>query len=243
MRFRVRSAECSRAECGLRPGLSNAPTFPRSDACPLFAYHSSMRLLVATVVLAAGVLSGTGHLRAIDLDVTPEDIDRALAIARGTESERQRFHAPYIKRVDQPVIETVEIVSEFRRVVLLAEERARKGDRLFGYSVASAQQAVGPWVKRLAVKLRVRFHPQNTYVDVPPVEISLTGNAAAQIGVVKEPVLAFPSSEPGARVPILGAVVEGVFDAVLVGNGIREFVVAVNGSEAGRFSFDLAALQ
>lgn len=200
---------------------------------------SARRVLAAGLWLAA---AGVG-LRAIDLDVTPQDIERALAIARSTEAERQRFHAPYIKALNLPFIETAEIVSEFRRVVLIAEERGRKGDRLFGYSVSQAQQAIGPWVRRVGLKARLRFHPQNTYVDVPAVTITLVGNARAQIGVVNEPILSLPSGQPGDRVPILGALVEGVFDAGAVGDGLREFVVRIDDREVGRVSFDLSAVQ
>ncbi len=180
---------------------------------------------------------------AIDLDVTPQDIERALAIARSREVERARFHAPYIRRLNTTFIESVEVVSEYRRVVLLAEDRARKGDRMFGYSVTLAQQAVATWHRRLSIIARLRFHPQNTFVGVPPVDIVLSGRDGARIGVLKEPVLALPSNQPGERQTVLGAVVEGVFDAALVPAGVREFTIVLDGKEVGHVSFDLGILQ
>ncbi len=178
-------------------------------------------------------------MAAVDLDVTPQDVERALSIARSRDSERARFHAAYIRHLDTASIEKVEVVTEYRRVVLMAEERARKGDRMFGYSVSLATQAVGPWKRRVSVVARLRFHPQNNYVTVPGVDISLDGNASALIGVLREPVLSLPSSDPGDRLPVLGAVVEGVFDAEAVGPGVREFAIRVDHREIARVRFDL----
>ena len=90
---------------------------------------------------------------------------------------------------------------------------------------------------------RLRFHPQNTYVAVPPADIVLTGAAAGVIGVLREPILSLPSADPGDRLPILGAVVEAVFDAVTLGQGVREFVIRLEERELARVTFDLGALQ
>src|SRR5918995_1375322 len=108
--------------------------------------------------------AGRAAVQALDLDVTVQDIDRALSIARSTDGERARFHATYIKKLNTPFIESVEVVSEYRRVVLLTEERIRKGERMFAYSTTLAQQALGPWKTRVSIVARVRFHPQNNYV-------------------------------------------------------------------------------
>ena len=181
--------------------------------------------------------------RAIDLDVTPQDVDRALAIARSPDRERAAFHAPYVRLLNIATVERVEVVSEFRRIVLTAEDRMLKGDRAFGYSVTQAQQANAPWKGRLSVIARLRFHPQNTYVAVPAADIVLLGQPADVIGVLRDPILSLPSAQPGDRSPILGAVVESVFDAPTVGQGVREFVIRLEGRELTRVTFDLGGLQ
>jgi hypothetical protein len=193
-------------------------------------------------LLAAAVL-GTAGLDALDRDVTLQDMERALAIARATDSERARFHAPYVKRIDTPFVESVEVISEFRRVVLTAEDRIRKGDRMFAYSTTQMQQAVAPWKARVSIVARMRFHPQNTYVGVPNVEIDLPLHERARIGVLKEPVLGLPGENERARLPVLGAVVEGVFDIAFVPEGTHEFVIRLDKKEVGRVTFDLAALE
>ena len=196
----------------------------------------------AFLLIAVLPIASTAAVGALDLDVTLQDIERGLAIARATDGERAKFHAPYIKTINTPFIESVEVVSEYRRVVLLAEERIRKGERMFSYSTTLAQQALGPWKTRVSIVARLRFHPQNNYVTVPDVDIALPQRAAARIGVLKDPILALPTAQPGDRLPVLGAIAEGVFDSNSLRDGTYEFVISVDKKEVGRVTFDLAVL-
>ena len=200
-----------------------------------------MNVSVLTLGLVAALLGGVSH--ALDLDVTLQDIERALSIARSTDTERAKFHAPYVRHVNLPFVEKVEVTSEYRRAVLIAEERIRKGDRMFAYSTTLVQQALQPWKLRISIVARMRFHPQNNYVGVPDVDITLPGRESARIGVLKDPILALPTQRAGDRLPVLGAVVEGVFDAAALGDGTYEFVISLEKKEVGRVTFDLAVLQ
>lgn len=193
--------------------------------------------------LTFGMVLMSAVLRALDLDVTPQDIERGLAIARSTERERASFHGPYVQQVNTPFVEKVEVISEYRRVVLIAEERILKGERMFAYSTTLAQQALQPWKTRVSIVARLRFHPQNTYVGLPEVDIALPARERARIGVLKDPILALPTQQKGDRQPVLGAIVEGVFDAAALGDGTYEFVISLDRKEVGRVTFDLAALQ
>ena len=184
----------------------------------------------------------TASVAAVDLDVTAEDIDRALSIARLSARERAGFHAPYVKAINTPFVESVDIVTEYRRVVLMAEERARRGDRMFGYSVSLATQALSPWKRRLALVARMRFHPHNNYIGVPAVDVSVAGYERALIGVLKEPVLSLPSAAGSEHLTVIGAVVEGVFDAEAVGQGLRDFVIRLDGREVALVRFDLSVI-
>ena len=184
----------------------------------------------------------SGQLDALKIAIGPEDIDRALTIARSRDAERQRFHAQYIQAVNTPFIERVEVVSELRRVVLLAEEQAAKGDGRFAYSVTRATDALQVWRRRVAVIARVRFHPQNNYVDAPPVTIRLAGNDGALIGVKRDAILALPPGRTGEFIPVLGAVVEGVFEAEALGQSVRDFVIELDGRELGRVTFDFSII-
>jgi hypothetical protein len=177
---------------------------------------------------------------ALKIGITPDDVDRALTIARSRAAERESFHAPYIQVVNTRFIERVEVVSEYRRVVLLAEEQAARGDRFFGYSVTRATDALQVWRRRVAVVARVRFHPQNNYVDAPPVTIRLAGNDGALVGVKRDAILAQPPGRTGEFVPVIGAVVEGVFEAAALGQFVRDFVIELDGNELGRVTFNFS---
>jgi hypothetical protein len=195
------------------------------------------RVFVAVFACAAPV-------SAINLQLTASDIDRALTTARGTERERTRFHAPYIQHLDTPTVQSIEVISEFRRVVMIAEDHILRGDRGFAFSPRLAAQAVQPWNNRVAVLARIRFHPLNTYVTLPGIEVSLDGpNAdAALIGVRKEPIYGFVSS-PDEQASLLGAIAEGVFDAALIGQSERNAIVRLDGKELVVVRLDFSAVE
>jgi hypothetical protein len=196
-----------------------------------------------TIAPLVAVLLVSGHLGALKIAISPQDVDRALTIARSREAERAQFHAPYIQVVDTTFIERVEAVSELRRVVLLAEEQLARGDRRFAYSLTRATDALEVWRRRVAIIARVRFHPQNNYVDAPPVTIRLAGNDRALVGVKRDAILALPPGRTGEFVPVLGAVVEGVFEAEALGQSVRDFVIELEGRELGRVTFDFSTIE
>ena len=68
-------------------------------------------------------------------------------------------------------VRRISLVSEYRRVVLLTEERIRLGDR--GYSVRQMTSDLKPWRGSLQVIVELAFHPQNTYVGVPLIDVLL----------------------------------------------------------------------
>jgi hypothetical protein len=195
------------------------------------------------VARVCAILALSVPLDALRIAIGPQDVDRALTIARSRDAERQSFHAPYIQAVNSPFIERVEVISELRRVVLLAEEQAARGDRLFAYSVTRATEALQVWRRRVAIVARVRFHPQNNYVDAPPVTIRLAGNDGALIGVKRDAILALPPGRTGEFIPVMGAVVEGVFEAEALGQSVRDFVIELEGRELGRVTFDFATVE
>jgi len=207
---------------------------------------ATVRPIVLALMLA---LSAAGTAAAIDVDLTPAQIDAALAIARGTEAERTAFHAPYIRAINEAVVERVELVSEFRRVVLIAEDRARKGDRMFGYSASQAQKALAPWNRRVSVIARLRFHPQNTYVSVPDYTAALIAPDGRRI--TSETLtrvarwttrLDGPPAVPPPQTPavprgntLLGATVVGRFDLEMLDpSGAYELVVGLSGEDLAR---------
>lgn len=191
-----------------------------------------------TVVLVCTLCSA----QAIDLDVTPADIERALAIGRDREVERTRFHKPYIVTPNDATVARVEVITEFRRYVLATEDHIRRGIHSFAHSVRSAQEAVGPWQRRVSIVAHLRFHPLNTYIGIPKIDITLLGASGElrPIGILSDQPYS-PSAAPGQPAPILGAIIEAVFDAELVGQYRRSAIIRMDGKELTRVEFDFGA--
>src|SRR5436190_15254821 len=63
--------------------------------------------------------------------MTQAEMERALTTGRAFDAERARFHQPYVLAINDPTVERIEIITEFRRVVLFAEEQIRQGDHMF----------------------------------------------------------------------------------------------------------------
>ncbi len=203
------------------------------------------RRAIAWLAAAVLVAAAAESIPAIRLTFTPADIERALAIARDRETERARLHARYIHALNDATVQSVEVITEFRRVVLLAEDRILKGDRGFAYSTRLAEEALQPWKGRVSVVARLRFHPLNTYVSLPDIDVALDGPRAAEarIGVLKDPILALASGKQGERVPLMGAVAEAVFEAAVIGQTARTATVRLDGREVGRVTLDFGAVE
>lgn len=199
--------------------------------------------LRAVAVIALALTLGA-DAAAINLNLTPDDIDRALLIARSTDRERARFHEQYIHPLDDATVQSVEIITEFRRTVLIAEERILRGERSFAYSIRLAGEALKPWKNRVSVVARLRFHPLNTYVNVPDVEVQLDGpNAeAAYIGVIQDPQYALTVS-PGEQAALVGATIEAVFEADQIGQTERTAVVRLDGKPLAVLGLNFASVE
>ena len=99
------------------------------------------------------------------LDVDQDQAYRAIAIGRSTASERARFHARYFSAGLDVTIEQVELLTEFRRVVVETERRLSLGDHMF--SAHQAADVIKPWRGKADDRRALRLHPQNVHVTVP----------------------------------------------------------------------------
>ena len=108
----------------------------------------------------------------VERSIDTAAIQRALAVARSADAARATFHAPYIVHTGHALVTSLEVVTEYRRVVLAAEERRRFGDHLFG--ARDAEQMLRPWRDRVEIVGTLRFHPHNTYTRVPSYDLSVT---------------------------------------------------------------------
>lgn len=194
----------------------------------------------AAATLALLVL--TASPAGVTLQIGPADIQRALALARRPDAERARFHGRYVLRIGDPTADRVEVISELRRVVLAAEDRLRIGDHLF--SVRDAESLLVRWRQKVSILARLRFHPQHAYVTVPPYDLALAGGAG-QPGIRPVDLRRVPQySMPGnAASSLVGAVIEGVFDAAPLSRARRRLIVSLSGKPVATVTIDFAAIE
>jgi hypothetical protein len=114
---------------------------------------SPMRCISGLVAAAAIAILLQGGAGAVTTVLGDKDIERALKLAQAVEQKRAQFHAPYLVRVDDPTVEQVEVVTEFRRYVLISAGPAAPGQLALcpggaqrqGEAPAVARAHVGSW--------------------------------------------------------------------------------------------------
>jgi hypothetical protein len=212
--------------------------------------HTVLRILCG-VILAGGAASA--FERSLDLPL----INAATAIGESrVESVRTQFHRPYRIPVGRGSIDYIEVVTPFRRIVRIAEDRARVGARPLGQR--ETLDAAGDRIGLVEFVVELTFHPLNAYVGVPLYEVELVTSTAIpperllpmQINrlprfgarVYGTPPLSpnIPLNVPGPSEPMLGGTVIASFDAVgLRPVGIYDVVVTEQGKELTRVRVNL----
>src|ERR1051326_5937638 len=101
-------------------------------------------------LLAAAIL---GSLLVSPMDGA--DIERALSIARGGDGERQEIHRRYVIDLPGQIVTQIEVITEFRRLVIIAEEHVLRGDWMFTRGRRAAEDAIKPLRGVVTVKAQV----------------------------------------------------------------------------------------
>jgi hypothetical protein len=194
-----------------------------------------LAVVLAVLVAAAPVVA---VLPTLDRDA----VERALQVARGTDRVREAFHARYIVRPDDALVEQVEIITEFRRVVLIAEDHLRAGDWMFSRSAPRAEAALEPWRGVVAIVARLRFNPLNVYVSVPSYDIEIgPANLPLKASSTERRPITATSNADGST-SLLGTIVESRFERAAVGEGSREVRVVLDGDTEGTVTVDFSGL-
>lgn len=153
-------------------------------------------------------------------------VELGLRVARGSAADRAAFHAGYVSVAGDPAIDGVEVVTELRRVVLLAEAYLAAGEPL--PEADQIAEALRPFQDRLTVIARIRFHPQNGYTAVPALDVRLgTGFSMQSALEVRTTAIEDAAAAPEGRPVIRGAAVEASFRAAHE-RAIQTLVIHVN---------------
>ena len=214
--------------------------------------HTVLRFLL--VVLCAGsVLAG------FDQTLDRRLIDDAIRVGQSRiEAVRTRYHEPYRIQVARPPIDYIDIVTPFRRVALLAQERAQADGNLFQ---REAIALLGDRSTLVEFLVELTFHPLNVFVGVPAYDVELTTAAsAAQIeplrigriprfgarleGLPQQSPSAAAANLPGESQPMLGGTIVATFSAgALKPTGVYDVVVSEDGRELARARVNVGTLR
>jgi hypothetical protein len=196
-----------------------------------------MRPALRCWAIVALVASSSATAAPLNVSIARADVDRAVGIARKTEAERQRFHDPYFVQLGSPSVVSMEVISEFRRVVLAAEDRERSGDRSF--TAAQAEEVIRPWRGRISIIAHVKYSPLNRLISVPQYELTLAG-ARGTPDLRPVDIRSKPFFVDGA---ITAADIEAVFESTAIARTKRTIVLKGPQAQLAAAAFDFAAVQ
>ena len=199
-------------------------------------------------LVAAVFLLVPASITAVTEILTEREIAHALSIANGSEASRTLFHAPYLLAVDNATVEQLEVITEFRRVVLAAEEQLKAGNWMVGRGGYDAKgrtlrDVLRPLAGQVSIRARLRFHPLNNYGALPPFDILIGEPTLLPLNAVRTPHVTPATGEPGTRDVITGATIEMFYNAPTVGDRVLPVRVIAEGQELLRASFDFARVQ
>jgi hypothetical protein len=199
-------------------------------------------MTVAAVVLACTPLA------AVTEALTDRDIAHALAIANGSDATRALFHAPYIVAVNEPTVEHLEVITEFRRFVLASEEQLKAGNWMMGRGGfdpkgRTLKDILKPQTGQVSIRAQLRFHPQNNYVTLPAFDILLGEPTLLAITASRTPHVTPATGEPGSRDVIVGATIETFYNAPTIADRVLPVRMLLEGQELARVSVDFSRVQ
>ena len=173
------------------------------------------------------------------------EIERAQQVARSRDAERTQFHRKYLFDLAGDTVTQIEVITEFRRLVMITEDHLLAGDQMFSRGLRAAEVAMAPMRGLLTLKAHVRFNPLNTYAALPPLRLAL-GTAAAEplaeldTQVTGESSLPFKDRSGKSATILTGAVLQADFAGSRVGQTTRLVGVILDGKELVRTSIDFA---
>ena len=214
--------------------------------------HTLRFALCLTLLWSGGTFA---FERTLDLPLLNEAI--ALGDSR-VASVHTLFHQPYRLPVSIAPIDYIDVITPFRRIVQITEERARAGARTLGQADTIA--AAGDRYGLLELVVEVTFHPLHTYVGVPPYDVELTQaeppvhlqptqvaripRFGARLDTIVPSTRDAPPTNPGPTVPLLGGTVIAGFDAEALDRlGVYDVVVSEGGKSLARARLDLGRLR
>jgi hypothetical protein len=180
--------------------------------------------------------------------MTEADVAEAMSIANGSEPTRAVFHAAYLVGTDDPLIERLEVITEFRRFVLAAEDQLKAGNWMmarggFDTKGRTLKDILRPFTGQVSLRAELRFHPQNYYAALPPFDMLLAQPTLLAINATRAPHVTPASGEPGSRDVINGATIEVFYNAATINNRSLPIRLILENRETARVTVDFSRLR
>ena len=152
----------------------------------------------------------------------------ALRLGRtGDQALYDAFNAGYQLPVSEPV-SRAEIITEFRRAVLIVRDHANQGE--YGFTERDLEHAMAPYRGLVALIIEVRLHPLNTYIKAPAYNFYIqTGPSTPPLGpqdFERTALFGVPMANPGS--PLTGVQLQGTFSAADIANAPAPRIVVVD---------------
>jgi hypothetical protein len=174
-----------------------------------------MRMFAVLAVLAVSAVQTTPGRDALSLGRTS---DRALYDA---------FNAGYQLSASDAV-SRAEIITEFRRAVLIVREHADQGE--YGFTERDLEKALAPWRGLVTIVIELRLHPLNTYTQPPKYNFYIrTGPGTAPLAPAnfsRRPIYAVAVAAPGT--PVTGVRLEGTFSVADISNAAVPVIIVAD---------------
>jgi hypothetical protein len=150
--------------------------------------------------------------------------------------------------IADPTIERLDVITEFRRFVLAAEDQLKSGNWMMGRGGfdtkgRTLKDVLRPLSGQVSIRARLRFHPQNNYVTLPAFDILLGQPTLLAINAIRTPHVTVATGEPGTRDVINGATIEVFYNAPTIDDRVLPVRLFSEGKELARVSFDFARVQ
>jgi hypothetical protein len=200
------------------------------------------RIGAACLVCAIGLPRAAGSIQ-VGLD--PSAVAEAVRLARSSDAAAlDSFHAGYRLLIDDPVVRRIDVLTEFRRVVQLTEER--EGLRDATWNATRAESAARAFRGLLELQVFLQFSPKNTYRTMPAYSVVLYDRSrAAIVPIDSRTTQAYVGAQPAPPgTPILAGTLTATFDATRLDPSGRYVAgIFLEGREVRRLEVDLASLR
>jgi len=169
------------------------------------------------------------------------DIERALSIARARDGERQQFHRRYVIDLPGQIVTQIEVITEFRRLVIIAEEHVLRGDWMFTRGRREAEDALKPLRGVVTLKAQVRFNPMNTFIDSPKYVLAV-GDDVVDTQLTPQYSVPFKARDGKTLSSLIGVGLEASMPARGLAQSVKAISVMLDGRAAGRTTYDFSKL-